>query len=94
MRTPSGLGRKVRARGWLFELQAAGSRWPLARRCGPCGDGAGLWPGHVQAIIVCAGNNDRYKDGVHYMGDALMLDNDSWSSAMYGWLPPPPDPAA
>ena len=49
-------------------------------------------PPALKAIIVCCGSDDRYNDDVHYMGGAMMMDNVSWPSAMWGWLPLPPDP--
>jgi predicted acyl esterase len=49
-------------------------------------------PDALKAIIVCAGSDDRYNDDVHYMGGAMMFDNVSWPSSMWGWLSLPPDP--
>jgi predicted acyl esterase len=49
-------------------------------------------PEALKAIIVCAGSDDRYNDDVHYMGGAMMFDNVSWPSSMWGWMALPPDP--
>lgn len=49
-------------------------------------------PRALKAIIVCCGSDDRYNDDVHYMGGAMMFDNISWPSSMWGWLALPPDP--
>lgn len=50
-------------------------------------------PAALKAIVVNCGTDDRYNDDVHYMGGAMMADNASWPSSMWGWLPAPPDPA-
>lgn len=50
-------------------------------------------PEALKAILFCAGSDDRFNDDVHYMGGAMMLDNTSWPSDMWAWLPLPPDPA-
>ncbi|HMK40442.1 MAG TPA: CocE/NonD family hydrolase [Methyloceanibacter sp.] len=50
-------------------------------------------PPALKAVIVCDGSDDRYNDDVHYMGGAMMFDNISWPSSMWGWLAQPPDPA-
>jgi predicted acyl esterase len=50
-------------------------------------------PKALKAIVVCCGSDDRFNDDVHYMGGAMMYDNFGWPSAMWGWLPLPPDPA-
>jgi predicted acyl esterase len=50
-------------------------------------------PEALKAIIVCDGSDDRYNDDVHYMGGAMMFDNVSWPSSMWGWMAAPPDPA-
>jgi predicted acyl esterase len=50
-------------------------------------------PAPLKAIIVCCGSDDRWSDDVHYMGGAMMFDNVSWPSSMFGWLSLPPDPA-
>ena len=44
-------------------------------------------------MLVCCGSDDRYNDDVHYMGGAMMFDNVSWPSSMFGWMSLPPDPA-
>ncbi len=50
-------------------------------------------PPALKAVIVCDGSDDRYNDDVHYMGGAMMFDNYSWPSSMWGWIAQPPDPA-
>jgi uncharacterized protein len=50
-------------------------------------------PDTLKAIIVCDGSDDRYNDDVHYMGGAMMFDNVSWPSSMWGWMAAAPDPA-
>ena len=50
-------------------------------------------PEALKAIIVCAGSDDRWNDDVHYMGGAMMFDNVSWPSSMFGWVAAAPDPA-
>lgn len=50
-------------------------------------------PEALKAVIVCAGSDDRWSDDVHYMGGAMMFDNVSWASSMFGWLSAAPDPA-
>jgi putative CocE/NonD family hydrolase len=50
-------------------------------------------PEALKAVLVCSGSDDRYDDDVHYMGGAMMFDNVSWPSSMWGWLSLPPDPA-
>jgi len=50
-------------------------------------------PPALKAVIVCDGSDDRYNDDVHYMGGAMMFDNISWPSSMWGWIAQPPDPA-
>ena len=43
-------------------------------------------PRALKAVLVCCGSDDRYNDDVHYMGGAMMFDNVSWPSSMFGWL--------
>jgi predicted acyl esterase len=50
-------------------------------------------PDALKAVIVCAGSDDRWNDDVHYMGGAMMFDNVSWPSSMFGWMAAAPDPA-
>jgi predicted acyl esterase len=50
-------------------------------------------PRALKAVLVCCGSDDRYNDDVHYMGGAMMFDNVSWPSSMWGWMSLPPDPA-
>ncbi len=50
-------------------------------------------PQSLKAVIVCCGSDDRYNDDVHYSGGAMMFDNFSWPSSMWGWMAAPPDPA-
>jgi uncharacterized protein len=50
-------------------------------------------PRTLKAVLVCCGSDDRYNDDVHYMGGAMMFDNVSWPSSMFGWMSLPPDPA-
>jgi hypothetical protein len=50
-------------------------------------------PAALKAILVYNGSDDPYNDDVHYMGGAMMFDNVSWPSSMWGWLAQPPDPA-
>jgi uncharacterized protein len=50
-------------------------------------------PAALKAVIVCAGSDDRWNDDVHYMGGAMMFDNVSWPSSMFGWMAAAPDPA-
>lgn len=50
-------------------------------------------PAALKAVLVCCGSDDRYSDDVHYMNGAMMFDNFSWPSSMWGWMSQPPDPA-
>ena len=50
-------------------------------------------PAALKAVVVCCGSDDRWSDDVHYMGGAMMFDNVSWPSSMFGWLAVAPDPA-
>ena len=50
-------------------------------------------PEALKAVLVCCGTDDRYNDDVHYMNGAMMFDNFSWPSSMWGWMSQPPDPA-
>ncbi|MGH6750477.1 MAG: CocE/NonD family hydrolase, partial [Methyloceanibacter sp.] len=50
-------------------------------------------PPALKAVVVCDGSDDRYNDDVHYMGGAMMFDNISWPSSMWGWIAQAPDPA-
>ena len=50
-------------------------------------------PEALKAVVVCDGSDDRYNDDVHYMGGAMMFDNVSWPSPMFGWVAAPPDAA-
>ncbi len=50
-------------------------------------------PEALKAVIVCDSSDDRYNDDVHYMAGAMMFDNVSWPSSMFGWVAAPPDPA-
>jgi predicted acyl esterase len=47
-------------------------------------------PKALKAVIVCDGSDDRYNDDVHYIGGAMMFDNVSWPSSMFGWVAAPP----
>lgn len=51
-------------------------------------------PEALAAVIFCCGTDDRFEDDVHYMGGAMMADNFSWASSMFGWNFLPPDPEA
>lgn len=50
-------------------------------------------PPALKAVVVCCGSDDRFNDDVHYMGGAMMFDNISWPSSMWGWMAQAPDPA-
>ena len=47
----------------------------------------------LKAAIVCACSDDRWNDDVHYIGGAMIFDNVSWPSSMFGWVAAAPDPA-
>lgn len=53
---------------------------------------AAMRPPALKAIITCCSTDDRYEDDVHYMGGALLIDNLSWASIMFGRNTLPPDP--
>lgn len=50
-------------------------------------------PAALAAVIFCCGSDDRFDEDVHYRGGAMMADNFSWASTMFGlnFLPPDPD---
>ena len=53
---------------------------------------AELQPPALKAVITIASTDDRYADDVHYEGGAMLIDNLSWGSVMFGRNTLPPDP--
>lgn len=53
---------------------------------------AALRPPALKAIITLCSTDDRYADDVHYMGGALLTDNEMWSNFMLAEKSMPPDP--
>ena len=49
-------------------------------------------PPALKAIITLCSTDDRYADDVHYMGGALLTENEMWSNFMLGMNMMPPDP--
>lgn len=53
---------------------------------------AALRPPALKAIITLCSTDDRYADDVHYMGGALITENEMWSNFMLALNSMPPDP--
>ena len=53
---------------------------------------AALRPPALKAIITLCSSDDRYADDVHYMGGALLTENEMWSNFMLAEKSMPPDP--
>ena len=53
---------------------------------------ASLRPPALKAIITLCSTDDRYADDVHYMGGALLTENEMWSNVMLAQQCMPPDP--
>ncbi len=53
---------------------------------------AALRPPALKAIITLCSTDDRYADDVHYMGGALLTENEMWSNIMLALNSMPPDP--
>ncbi|MEQ8603240.1 MAG: CocE/NonD family hydrolase [Marivibrio sp.] len=53
---------------------------------------AALQPPALKAVISVCSTDDRYADDVHYMGGAMVIDQLSWASIMFGKNTLPPDP--
>ena len=53
---------------------------------------AALQPPALKAIITLCASDDRYADDVHYMGGALLTENEMWSNYMLALNSMPPDP--
>ena len=49
-------------------------------------------PPALKAIITLCSTDDRYADDVHYMGGALLTENEMWSNFMLALNSMPPDP--
>ena len=49
-------------------------------------------PPALKAIITLCASDDRYADDVHYMGGALLTENEMWSNVMLAINSMPPDP--
>lgn len=49
-------------------------------------------PPALKAIITLCSTDDRYADDVHYMGGALLTENEMWSNFMLAQASMPPDP--
>jgi hypothetical protein len=49
-------------------------------------------PPALKAIITLCSTDDRYADDVHYMGGALLTENEMWSNIMLAMNSKPPDP--
>ncbi|MGE0211750.1 MAG: CocE/NonD family hydrolase [Parvibaculaceae bacterium] len=49
-------------------------------------------PPALKAIITLCSTDDRYADDVHYMGGALLTENEMWSNFMLAKNALPPDP--
>ncbi|MDT0682952.1 CocE/NonD family hydrolase [Roseicyclus sp. F158] len=54
---------------------------------------AALRPPALKAVVTICSTDDRYADDIHYMGGALLGDQLSWASVMFGINTLPPDPA-
>jgi uncharacterized protein len=53
---------------------------------------AAMRPPALKAIITLCSSDDRYADDVHYMGGALLTENEMWSNFMLAENSMPPDP--
>ena len=53
---------------------------------------AALKPPSLKAVITLCSTDDRYADDVHYMGGALLTENEMWSNFMLAKNALPPDP--
>ena len=53
---------------------------------------AALRPPALKAIIPLCFTDDRFADDVHYMGGALITENEMWSNVMLALTSIPPDP--
>lgn len=53
---------------------------------------AALRPPALKAVVTICSTDDRYADDIHYMGGALLVDQLSWASVMFGLNSLPPDP--
>jgi len=53
---------------------------------------AALQPPALKAVVSICSTDDRYADDIHYMGGALLIDQLSWASVMFGLNSLPPDP--
>ncbi len=53
---------------------------------------AALRPPALRAVVSICSTDDRYADDVHYMGGALLGEQLSWASVMFGINTLPPDP--
>jgi uncharacterized protein len=53
---------------------------------------AALRPPALKAIITLCSSDDRYADDIHYMGGALLTENEMWSNFMLALNSMPPDP--
>jgi putative CocE/NonD family hydrolase len=53
---------------------------------------AALRPPALKAIITLCSTDDRYADDVHFMGGALLTENELWSAFMLALNAMPPDP--
>ncbi|MGF7162112.1 hypothetical protein FHS85_003755 [Rhodoligotrophos appendicifer] len=47
----------------------------------------------LQAVISLCSTDDRYRDDIHFMGGALLVDKLTWGSTMFAINSTPPDPA-
>ncbi|WP_108484133.1 CocE/NonD family hydrolase [Oceaniglobus ichthyenteri] len=50
-------------------------------------------PPALKAIITACSTDDRYRDDVHFMGGALLIDGMQWGAGLFTQLGRPPDPA-
>lgn len=54
---------------------------------------AALRPPALKAVLPVMGTDDRYREDVHYLGGAPLLENMWWGSIMHAFNARPPDPA-
>lgn len=50
-------------------------------------------PPALKAIVTACSTDDRYRDDVHFMGGALLIDGMQWGAGLFTQLGRPPDPA-
>ena len=53
---------------------------------------AAAQPPALKAIITLCASDDRYADDAHYMGGALLNENQIWGTVLFALNALPPDP--